>query len=913
MIKFKSLKGENICRTRKKLNLIGARDESVNPAFARSRVVKESIRKFKYFPQELASISDVKEFIDKEIHSLPYVNNESCRLQVLESQAISERYLNADARICRKPIGKKLKFAGEIIDVQPDFVYEYLDAASNLTTIEVVVLSAGRTEMGNTSRYKVNRDNDVFQSLISLSLLLYGIDTLGNRKGIVKVTYDSLKTSEDKNGDFSAPWKVAKPFKSTKKDNSVSFSLMFKNKKLIPEHNTRQNIFIDFKNYFAEFIEGTDCCSKSLCDSCSYNPLCNYVHPPVKEDTKIVSKSVNGFTISPEQEKIINFDRGICRVNAGAGAGKTFVIVQNIIHLLEKGVKPSDILVTTFTNAGISELKDRIEKFIHIYELPVNPNDINISSFNSLGGKMIEKHYLSLGFTKVPYLIDDIEAYNLIVSLIKDKKPVDGLDYKNIFMHLNSNVVGAVPYLFTQFTLIREQSCQDVHEYMDASCITDYPFASQIFSLYLEFESLMKENNYIDYSDQSNLVLKLLSQDDSVITDMFPYSHIIVDEFQDSNDFQIMFISELISSLTFKSLMVVGDDSQSIFGFRGSSPENIINFREKIGADIYDFNLTESFRSTKNIINAANEVISLNKNRIAKEMTSSRENGKPVKLCAFSKSNNELAYIANEIEKLINNGASLDDICFISHKNSTLNSLNKLLAEKGILGLAGRVPYLADSRIIAAISLAEFIFNSNNTKSLLIYLNDLFDNKLHSMDVSRISSILDSNVEDFNRFFMPLNDEEKKAYLLNCLKVLDDGSDSVYSSFLSRVISKSSCSFTELVDYILKFKIYNSTASDTRKEKYEAVTLTTVHSSKGLEWKYVFLSLSDFDSSCLSLTCEEMEEKRRLIFVGITRARDELTMTSVKGYNTAAGYFHRNRFFLELSLLSCFDYSEKED
>lgn len=904
-LKATNLSGTNLCRTKKKLNLNVK--GSVIPAWQRSRITKEAIRKYLYFPRELTTIDDVKQYITSEMDMLSFESLETKNKQIWEAQTLAIRYLQSGyVEPCAEPSYQYVKAFNTLFSVKPDFVYEKEIKESvrsngcirNKKVVTVVKLSAGKQELSSNGR---TIDTSMCHNLEVMSMLLYGLEKIGNAYGSVIVRYDYLKSDIDKADDYSSSWHYASS-KSTKKDHSVWLKVDFKNKQFCNPYN--KQLFTNYKNSFDVYNKGVEKCSQALCEKCDNYALCTHVHPPMQKEQQQIVKQVSDYAISPEQEKIINFDRGVARANCGAGAGKTFVVCQRIIKLIINGADPKGILMTTFTNAGIEEMRSRIKQYIEDLGLPVNPNDITIQTFNGLGGMLIQKYYKELGFAAEPILVDDVEKMDLISKMIKTIPVIDGLDYKNPLMNINSTRMGVIPYLNTRFAEIRGFNLSK-NDYINRHSDEDIVLCNAVFEACSDFSKRMRENNYIDFADQVNLVTELLDINPNAISDTFAPVHVVCDEMQDSNTFQTDFIREIIGNANFKSLLVVGDDSQSIYGFRNCTIRCILDFEKIIGCKIKDFYLNESYRSTKRIVELANEVIAQNVNRINKTMTSCREEGEKPTIKGFEKVAFEIKYIADQIEKLIVKGERLEDIAFISSKRSTLKLLQKELSSRNILSLtANPESLLTNSRVLSAIALAEYFHDSSATRSLMIYLNELYGgDKFLEWGTEKVQDILDRNIKAFTEIILQYSSKNKLELFINLISILDDGTDAIYTAFLNKIKQKNKYTLDEIINYMIKFKLYNTKDEIKREGMYEAITLCTAHSSKGREWKHCFVSLSDFDT-VKGMSLSDVEERRRLIFVAVTRAKDTLSITSTRTVESKSELSYKiNRFFNEMKHL----------
>lgn len=899
---------DNMCKRKRTFSKVKVKALD-KPEFLRTRVTRKAVEKYKY---ENASRTEVNEFIKDSMQNVSAVSELTRKLQTDEVLAIVNKYLDADSRRTVKMPKKRFTFSGTTIEARPDFVYKTTNSKTNQTTIELVLFTTGKQKFTTSSRGNV-KNVSLWKNMPGLGMILYGISLLPNGTGTLKIVSDALKTDKDKNGDYSNPWKEAvRPTSSTKGDNRVWLQV-----DIINGTPVDSGLMDAYKETLDWWMNGEEPekCSADTCSKCEFTELCHYNHRPVAKDQKEIKKMVlSGLSVSTEQQRIVDFKEGICVSNAGAGSGKSHSISIRIAKLLRNGAKPEDIAIISFSRAAVSVLVDRIGKIVRdAYGIPVDVKKIKIASFNSMGQEIIDRYYTDLGFSEKPILADDIEQYDICLQAIDWDNEIEELDYKNPHMEMNRTVIGAAKYIFRQIKAIRDNGFtkEGFKEWAYTeknNKVKDNEGLEKIWDTAERFSQLMKNKNYIDYSDQNNLVKKLMNIDQEYVTSLFDYSHIIVDEFQDSNDYQIQFLRYMIETTKFKSLLVVGDDSQSIFGFRGTSPENIVNFEEKIGEPVVFYPLTTNYRSTGEIVEASDNYIKQNKKRLIKEMKSGKgRSGVKPSFIAFDNKSDERNFIVKQVKQLIDSGeAKPEEIAIISSKRSTLNGISKLLSESNILSqydMGERI--LDDSRVKAALGFLEFMSDIDATKGLLEYLNEKNNNTIFSMDGNTIMSLIDQTKAQITSVYEPLSSEEKKDFLLQHLKALDDGTDKIYSDFVTSIERKTLYSASDIVSYGLKMKLYDFNNTGEKEGEYSAVSLVTAHSSKGKEWKYVFGSLSDFDEININYTQDEIEEKRRLIYVLMTRAKDYLTLTcmetlSSKKSETTTVY---NRFFREFEEL----------
>lgn len=897
-------KKKSLCRTYRSIGL-----EIEKPAldeWAMARVVREAVKKYRL---TTITIAEVMQFIEDEMLKLPSISAVTTNNQIKQAEEMVGRYLDFDDRRLFDAYAKEFIFEGETLKVNPDYWYESSTQTKytegKLPVVEVITVSAGRPTFGDTKQSRGG--SSVYHNLETLGNLLYGKSILNGREGVVRVVYDWLKTSYDKYGNYSKPFSEAVEGKFTKggDNNRLVFEVPFdENGDIISAFNPRLDKLMDnYKVSLQAHVNGicAEEVSKGTCEECEYYDRCKGYSKrpePKAEDVKAAKPMTrDDFDISAEQELVIGAREGIYCVDAGPGSGKTFSVSLRIADMIVEGASPEDFLLLSFSKAAVKVMKERVDYFLNeVYQMNVDVSDMMIATFHSLANEIVQENYKLLGFSSEPQLIDDIEAIDLVRQAIDWSKPIDGFDYTNPLMQFGAG--GVVPNLYKLFSDIKAFNLDR------GGFDTKYSYPDEVkdelWDTFQRYRQLMIDNNFLDYNDMEILVEKLINEDQNLVTDKVNYSHIIVDEFQDSNDFQMLFVNCLSLAPKFCSLVVIGDPNQAIYNFRGTSPENFIHFDDKMGLDdVTDLTLTINRRSTPEIVELSNQIISLNREPNTKIMISANPSlGQDVLFKDFEVGSAELPWVATKIKELISNGANPSDIAFISHKKSTLTRLQGLLSEEGVLALFDQPEeLLSDSKVKAIISLVMFLRDTTATKGVFDYLCELLGNSF--MNEPDAQKRVEEEAEELVSMLDDFSLSDKKECLLNLIRGLRDESDSLYESFVERIEGKTNYSYYQLLDYIYKFDKYSSGATAEKDAEYEAVALVTAHSSKGKEWKNVFVSLSDFDSGLL--TRAEMPEKIRLSYVACTRAEESLTITCAKYRKTEGDTKPINRFW------RCFD------
>lgn len=902
MYNTRNMGKDSLCNTKRKLGVeVKTKDKS---EFLKTRVARKAVNAYKLGG---SSISEVIDLINNEMKEIPLISEITRKLQQQEVEAVVTRYLAADPRRAKHDSARVFYYMGEKLSVCPDFIYE--EDIDGVRHVEIVDFTTGRQKYVS-GRSRDREFNSIQFDMEGLGMLLYGRSLLPNGTGAVRITYDALKTTRDTNGDYSSLWQCqTAEGKSKMTDNRCFITVSFEEG--IVTSSSYYDIFDSYEESFKLWQKGKDTCSKDTCSKCELNELCHYNHRPVAKDQKVIVKNkINNLSVSPEQQKIVDFTKGICVVDAGPGSGKTHTMAVRIAKLLSEGVSPDNIIIISFSRAAIKVIIDRVQLIVNeAYGLPVDTSRIKIASFNSLGNEIIKKYHTDLGFANPPELCDGIESYDMVLKAIDWEDEIEGLDYRNPHMEFNANVIGVGKFIKNEIEFIRNNNLT-ADSYFDIASkekkLSDESIV-KIWETYERYQELMTERGYIDYSDQSNMVDRLMNIAPEYVTEFFRYEHIIVDEFQDSNDFQLRFLCCLMQTAKFKSLMVVGDESQSIFGFRGTSPENIVDFGKKIGEEVTTLYLSTNYRSTEEIVTACNDYIQ--KNGYRHPMTSGRglSGNKPV-LKGFEDKKLEINYITSKIEELINDGVKPEEIAVICGKRVTLKAISKKLSEKNILSQFDMPEYMLDnSRVMAAIGFAEFVSDTTATKGLMDYLNEIYD-FLGTSFKSNMGDIIEVNREGFVEIWDNTPDADKKDLFISFLNLIDDDTDNIYKEFVKKITDKKAYGVSEIISYILKMREYNVRDTGEKEGEFEAISLVTAHSSKGKEWKYVFGSLSDFANQGIRLSQEEIREKRRLVYVMMSRAKDFLAVTSCRYADRKTDEVREyNYFFSEIDSMGCFD------
>lgn len=634
------------------------------------------------------------------------------------------------------------------------------------------------------------------------------------------------------------------------------------------------NIDKTFEPQMKEFLKGQSVSSEK-CKTCRSRVLCEYYDAaePLTEEER--PKPVSLPILSPNQEKAASALEGNVRVIATAGSGKTTAMAYRIMNLLKAGVQPEKIGCFTFTNAGAGEMRDRIKGFCGLAGIDVDFDKMIISTIHSFGDSLLKQYYNLLGYSKPPVLINEIQKTKIIESILSESSPIEALidKYKNFYLDM-FRAKGILELMKGYFSSIMEGMSQD--EFAEKTGF-DTTTVDSIYNMYMQYDKYKKDACLIEHSDQELGVLKLLR----VKPDLFDevgIEHISVDEYQDTSNVQFSIINEMRKAKCVKSLFIVGDDDQSIYGFRDANVELIKNFFEMIGENGLDMQLMENRRSTHNIVDFASILISYNQNRIEKHPKSTNEEGEPVCVSAFASKEDEQEYIVDVIEDLIKNGRKDNEIAILAPTNAELMVYADMLKKRGIESVSiNPEPILENPRVVGAVGLVKFMLNNSEFNGTA-YINAR-DN----------GTAITKSDEEIRQEILNLQNEVKNIKnvtgLFEKFKALDqEENDEIYQSFLEDINTAMEDAVKQenlhaVCEYVMDFERFGQKQTARKEKAYNGVVLSTMHSSKGKEWPVVFCSVTKMHGR--DLKPEDIDEKNRLLFVACTRAKKELYISGV--------------------------------
>ena len=621
------------------------------------------------------------------------------------------------------------------------------------------------------------------------------------------------------------------------------------------------------------------------------------------EDNKSYLNDLNDAQLSA----VLKTD-GPSMVIAGAGSGKTRVLTYKIVHLVNNGVDPFEILALTFTNKAAREMKLRISSMIG----ESDSKSIWMGTFHSVFAKILRFEAHKIGFTSDFTIYDTQDSERLISSIIKemnlDKDVYRSKSIRNRISTLKNNFITVNGYFSN-------------NELVESDNLSRKPETGNI---YKEYNERLIKSNSMDFDDLLMKTNELLNNHPEVLAKyQEKFKYILVDEYQDTNNSQYLIVKAL--SDRYQNICVVGDDAQSIYSFRGANINNIINFRNDYD-DVEIFRLEQNYRSTKNIVNAANSVIDHNKNKIDKEVWTENDFGDKVQISSNQSDIAEARSICQKIQTI--NDSNLSDIAILYRTNAQSRPIeDSLRLNKIPYRIFGGVSFYNRKEIKDILAYLRLIINSNDEESLkrvinypargigLVTINkiiiaaqknnlSLYDTikrhkELHISFSSSVSLKLQNFIDLIEVF--KIENEKLNAFdltkeLINKVKIIDELKKDESPEGISRVENvqellngirdfiEDQKEIVDSNDRLSEFlsNVSLSTDFDIEHESEDYISLMTLHLSKGLEFKHVFIVglEEDLFPSALSYnTRSELEEERRLFYVGITRAKQNLYLS----------------------------------
>lgn len=589
------------------------------------------------------------------------------------------------------------------------------------------------------------------------------------------------------------------------------------------------------------------------------------------------------------QKEAVLYNEGPLLILAGAGSGKTKVLTTKVSYLInELNVPPSQILAITFTNKAAKEMKERISSLVGPLAYQAQ-----ISTFHSFGLKIVKEYSDLLDLKRNFSILDTEDSLAIIKSILKT-------------MNLDAKI-------YKPNTLKRKISSSKnefiMHDKYEGFCHT--PFDLIVAKVYKAYQEKLASNNAVDFDDLLILPLKLFHNFPNILSRyQDEYAHIMIDEYQDTNYVQYL-LAKMISA-KHRNITVVGDIDQAIYSFRGADYKNLLDF-ERDYTDAKLIKLEQNYRSTQNILTAANNVILNNKERKDKNLWSEQGEGEKIVYRRAYDEKDEANYIVGEISNLLANGYLLSDIAILYRTNAQSRNIEEAFLRKNIpYKVIGSFYFYKRKEIKDLISYLKLIYNSLDDTSLTRVIN-VPKRKIGASAIGKLSAIanerksslfeaIESGPElEFKRMIQSFQEATNKLSLTELIsKILDEsGLLNMYKKSKKLEDLAKGENLEEFKSISLEFERKNgnidlgdfleeiSLVSDSAmyNNNSNVVTMMTIHAVKGLEFDVVFLAGAEeniLPHSNSLMDSTSVEEERRLCYVAITRARKKLYLINAK-------------------------------
>jgi DNA helicase II / ATP-dependent DNA helicase PcrA len=658
-------------------------------------------------------------------------------------------------------------------------------------------------------------------------------------------------------------------------------------------------------------------------------------------------------SLNEPQQKAVTHIEGPLMVIAGAGSGKTRVLTYRIAYMLSQGINPYHVLALTFTNKAASEMRERIYNLVG----EASAKAVMMGTFHSVFYKILRVEGEKLGYSRNLTVYDTDDSKNLIKSIIKEMN----LDPKVYAAgYVLNRISGAKSNLLSHLDYIKNP------EIFAADSEAGKPHIGEIFSRYNE---RLRKSDAMDFDDLLYYMNVLLRDfPDMLHKYQNRYQYILVDEYQDTNFAQYLIVKKLSSS--HHNICIVGDDAQSIYSFRGANIQNILNFKRDY-PEATTIKLEQNYRSTQNIVNAANAVIKCNKDQLFKEVWTDNEEGNKINIFQTNSDSEEAQLVANTIfEYKQNFHVNNSQFAILYRTNAQSRSLEESLIKRNIPYIIyGGLSFYKRKEIKDVLAYYRLTINHFDEESLRRIINypqrGIGTTTMEKVIVSanqhqvRIWNV----IENPGKYSLDVNNPTKErlmefstkiksfSALLPTTDAYELGKHIVVSVGILKDLSEDKSDIDrkqnveELLDSMKEFtekepeSLFNENTGEIieqyfpsldrflesvvlltdEEEKEEAiidrVKLMTIHSAKGLEFEYVFLTGLEenlFPSSMSLGSRAELEEERRLFYVAITRAKKSLTIThSLSRYRFGSLQFCEKSRFLNEIPVKFLNYTEK--
>ena len=592
-------------------------------------------------------------------------------------------------------------------------------------------------------------------------------------------------------------------------------------------------------------------------------------------------------TLNDKQIEAINHKDGPCLVLAGAGSGKTKVLTERIVKLIDDGVSPYNILAITFTNKAAKEMRDRVEN-----KIGTSADSIFIGTFHSFGLRILRENYREIGYTSNITILDGDDTKALIKRIIKDEG-LDPKDYdvKHIISRISSSKNDGVSPAEYNRLFLREDD-------------------KVIAIVYEKYLKLLKENNSVDFDDLLLKPVELFKKNSEILEKyQTRFKYILVDEYQDTNSIQYEMCKLLAKK--YHNIFVVGDANQSIYSWRNADYKNILNF-EKDYKDAKVVLLEENYRSTNTILKAANSVIKNNTEGKKLNLWTSSGDGEKIDYIRVEDEIKEANYVVNKIKDLVSLGYKYNDFAVLYRTNAQSRIIEQACTSNSIpYNVIGSYKYLDRKEVKDLVAYLNIIYNPSDSVSLERVINtpkrgigsktiESIREKARDNNISMFEAIDSGKELEWKKVILELIEDAKELSLVDLIEDVlvktglrmeyenDKSVESerrleVLEEFKSLAVNFEDNGIFDLETFLENIMLVSDTGQYVEND--DQVTLMTLHSAKGLEFKVVFIIGMEegiFPHNRSFESESELEEERRLCYVGITRAKTKLYLLSAR-------------------------------
>ena len=609
--------------------------------------------------------------------------------------------------------------------------------------------------------------------------------------------------------------------------------------------------------------------------------------------------------LNEKQKQAVVTTDGPVLILAGPGSGKTRTLTARVAHLLALGIPGDRILALTFTNKAAQEMRERIVQIVktvqndravrndfNIFNSSNGFNQLFIGTFHSFCVRILRAHAVKIGYTSWFSIFDDDDSLGVIKEVMKETS-VDPKQFptgmlKSVISNLKNELVSP-------------------DEYADETGLSDM-FPKTLHRVYDAYTRRLKESNGMDFDDLlMNVTLLFKKRLDVLASYQDQFLHIHVDEYQDTNHAQYVIVRDLAEK--HRNIAVVGDDAQAIYGFRGADFRNILNF-ERDWPDAKVIVLDENYRSTQTILDAARSVISKNALQKDKRLWTKKEKGERLILSVAEDERGEAEYVAETIETLLSSGRAVKDIAVLYRTNAQSRAIEESLLERNIqYTIVGGVRFFERKEIKDILAYLRILINPDDMVSLkriantpprgigkaafLVYLA----RRRTKHEASAIGkhgdaiSAFDELLNDFGARVREQKPTDAIKYILKKIRYKDyltDGTENAderwenIEEFVSLAARYNELPPLEGIQKLLEDAALITEKEDEEGDLRQKIQLMTVHAAKGLEFPIVFIAGLEegiFPHSKSLFSPKDLEEERRLCYVGITRAKENVYLS----------------------------------